>query len=78
MPNIGPLEIVIVLIIALIVFGPKRLPEMGARWAEECASSRTRSPDKDEDERRREIERTRARRRESGRSRARSCTTAEP
>ena len=29
MPNIGPLEIGIVLIIALIVFGPKRLPELG-------------------------------------------------
>jgi sec-independent protein translocase protein TatA len=27
--NIGPLEIGIVLIIALIVFGPKRLPELG-------------------------------------------------
>ena len=27
--NIGPLEIVIVLIIALVVFGPKRLPELG-------------------------------------------------
>ena len=29
MPNIGPLEIAIVLIIALVVFGPKRLPELG-------------------------------------------------
>lgn len=29
MPNIGPLEIGIVLIIALIVFGPKKLPELG-------------------------------------------------
>ena len=28
-PNIGPLEIAIVLIIALIVFGPKKLPELG-------------------------------------------------
>jgi len=28
--NIGPLEIAIVLIIALIVFGPKRLPELGS------------------------------------------------
>jgi sec-independent protein translocase protein TatA len=28
--NIGPLEIVVVLIIALIVFGPKRLPELGS------------------------------------------------
>lgn len=27
--DIGPLEILIVLIIALIVFGPKRLPELG-------------------------------------------------
>lgn len=29
MPNIGPLEIAIVLIIALVIFGPKRLPELG-------------------------------------------------
>lgn len=28
--NIGPLEIGVVLIIALIVFGPKRLPELGS------------------------------------------------
>ena len=27
--QIGPLEIALVLIIALIVFGPKRLPELG-------------------------------------------------
>lgn len=27
--NIGPMEIGIVLIIALLVFGPKRLPELG-------------------------------------------------
>jgi sec-independent protein translocase protein TatA len=27
--NIGPLEIVLVLVVALIVFGPKRLPELG-------------------------------------------------
>ncbi len=29
MPNIGPLEVIVVLIIALVVFGPKRLPELG-------------------------------------------------
>lgn len=29
MGDIGPMEIGIVLIIALIVFGPKRLPELG-------------------------------------------------
>ncbi len=29
MPGIGPMELVIVLVIALVVLGPKRLPEMG-------------------------------------------------
>jgi sec-independent protein translocase protein TatA len=29
MANIGPMEILVVLIIALVVFGPKRLPELG-------------------------------------------------
>ena len=29
MPNIGPMELVIVLVIALVVLGPKRLPEAG-------------------------------------------------
>ena len=29
MPNIGPLELAIVVIIALVIFGPKRLPELG-------------------------------------------------
>ena len=29
MPNIGPLEIVIVLVIVLLIFGPKRLPQLG-------------------------------------------------
>ena len=29
MPNIGPLEIAIVLIIVLVIFGPKRLPGLG-------------------------------------------------
>jgi sec-independent protein translocase protein TatA len=29
MPNIGPMELVIVLVIALVVLGPKRLPDAG-------------------------------------------------
>jgi len=29
MPNIGPLEIIIVLVIVLLIFGPKRLPDLG-------------------------------------------------
>lgn len=29
MPSIGPLELVIVLVIVLLIFGPKRLPHLG-------------------------------------------------
>lgn len=29
MPGIGPMELVVVLIIALVVLGPKRLPDAG-------------------------------------------------
>jgi sec-independent protein translocase protein TatA len=29
MPNIGPLEIGLVLIVVLLIFGPKRLPDLG-------------------------------------------------
>ena len=29
MPSVGPMEVAIVLIIALLVLGPKKLPEMG-------------------------------------------------
>ena len=29
MPNIGPLELIIVLAVVLVIFGPKRLPQLG-------------------------------------------------
>jgi sec-independent protein translocase protein TatA len=29
MPNIGPMELIVVLVIALMVLGPKKLPEVG-------------------------------------------------
>ena len=29
MPSIGPMELVVVMVIALLILGPKRLPEMG-------------------------------------------------
>ena len=29
MPGVGPMELVIVLVLALIILGPKRLPEVG-------------------------------------------------
>jgi sec-independent protein translocase protein TatA len=51
MPNIGPLELAIVLIIALVVFGPKRLPELGksvGRGIREFKSSISGDDDDDE------------------------------
>jgi sec-independent protein translocase protein TatA len=51
--NIGPLEIIIVLIIALVVFGPKRLPELGSslgRGIREFRSTVTGEKGDDEDE----------------------------
>ena len=41
--DISPIQILIVLVIALLVFGPKRLPEMGSRSDAASASSRARS-----------------------------------
>lgn len=29
MPNVGPLELIIVLVVALLILGPKKLPEAG-------------------------------------------------
>jgi sec-independent protein translocase protein TatA len=60
MPNVGPLEIAVVLIIVLIIFGPKRLPELGqsmGRGIREFKSSLSGDKDKDSpEEKRRELE----------------------
>lgn len=29
MQGLGPMEVIVILVLALVVFGPKRLPEMG-------------------------------------------------
>ena len=56
MPNIGPLELVVILIIALLVLGPKRLPDAGrsiGKGIREFKNALTTSSDDDEDERER-------------------------
>jgi sec-independent protein translocase protein TatA len=52
MPNLGFPEILLVLIIVLVIFGPKRLPEMGrslGKGIREFKSSVTSAGDDDED-----------------------------
>jgi sec-independent protein translocase protein TatA len=60
MPNVGPLEIAVVLIIVLIIFGPKRLPELGKSMGHgirEFKDSISGNSDKDSpDEKRRALE----------------------
>ena len=50
MPNVGPLEIAVVLVIVLIIFGPKRLPELGKSMGHGIREFKNSlSGDKDED-----------------------------
>jgi sec-independent protein translocase protein TatA len=63
MPNIGPLEIVVILIIALVVFGPKRLPELGrsmGKGLREFRGSISGNDDDEDDEETPRIERSQA------------------
>lgn len=50
MPNIGPLELAIVLIIALIIFGPRRLPELGRSLGKGLREFRSSISGKDDEE----------------------------
>ena len=55
MPNVGPLELLVIAVIALIVLGPQRLPEVarsagrGMREFREALSSGGSDPDEDYD-----------------------------
>ena len=50
--SVGPMELVIVLVIALLILGPKRSPRPARPSARACAGSRSRSaaPPADEDD----------------------------
>jgi sec-independent protein translocase protein TatA len=57
MPNIGPMELIVVLVIVLLIFGPKRLPGLGKqlgtgmREFKESVSGKGGKDDDDEDDR---------------------------
>jgi sec-independent protein translocase protein TatA len=58
MPEIGIAGLIVILIVALLVFGPKRLPEIGrslGRGMREFKESITGDKDRDEERRRPEL-----------------------
>jgi sec-independent protein translocase protein TatA len=65
MPNIGPLELAIVLVVVLLIFGPKRLPGLGRQLGtgmREFKESITGKDKRDEDDDHDDEERPRERR----------------
>jgi sec-independent protein translocase protein TatA len=63
MPNIGLPEVLVVLVIALIVFGPKRLPELGrslGKGIREFRGSVSGDNEDDEDRQMRELHQSKA------------------
>ena len=61
--TIGPGEILIVLVLALLIFGPKKLPELGKGLGRGMRDFKRAVSGDDEDERKAEDERRRRRRR---------------
>lgn len=56
MPNIGPLELIIVLVIVLVIFGPKRLPGLGRSLGTGMREFKDSITGKDKDEERQQLE----------------------
>ena len=56
MPNIGPLELIIVLVIILVVFGPKRLPGLGRSLGTGMREFKDSITGKDKDEERPQLQ----------------------
>ncbi len=62
MPNIGPTELIIVLVIVLLIFGPKRLPGLGRqlgggmREFKDSISGKSARDDEDDDDERDEAQ----------------------
>jgi sec-independent protein translocase protein TatA len=56
MGNIGPLELIIVLVIILVIFGPKRLPGLGRSLGSGMREFKDSVTGKDKDEEHKQLE----------------------
>jgi sec-independent protein translocase protein TatA len=50
MPNLGPMELIVILVIALVVLGPKRLPDAGRSVGKGLREFKDAVSGKDDDE----------------------------
>ena len=54
--NIGPAELIVILLVALLIVGPKRLPELGKSMGKGIREFRSSISGKDDDDEKPEIE----------------------
>ena len=60
MPNIGPLELVVILVVVLLLFGAKRLPELGRSLGSGMREFKDSVTGKDDDDEPRRLAQTEA------------------
>jgi sec-independent protein translocase protein TatA len=59
MPNVGPIEIIVVILILIVIFGPKRIPELGKSVGQGMRNFKQSVTGRDRDDEPRELERER-------------------
>ncbi len=60
MPNVGPIEIIVVILILIVIFGPKRIPELGRSVGQGMRNFKQSVTGRERDEEPRKLERERA------------------
>ena len=56
MPNVGPIEIIVVILILIVIFGPKRIPELGRSVGQGMRNFKQSVTGRDRDSEPRELE----------------------
>jgi sec-independent protein translocase protein TatA len=78
MPNIGPLELILILLVVLLLFGAKRLPELGRSLGSGMKEFKESVTGKDDEPARTELERGEAPQPPQASAQAETPVEAEP
>jgi sec-independent protein translocase protein TatA len=78
MPNIGPLELILILLVVLLLFGAKRLPELGRSLGSGMKEFKESVTGKDDEPARTELERGEAPQPAQASTQAETPVEAEP